>query len=141
LSGVFYHLYFGNFFTSVSLLEKLLQRNIYACDISHKIWETKQAIPTHPSQRKEKDGSTSTLIVPEYTEAYNTFMAGVDRTDQLTPWYQRKLIHISITYVFIKWIIHQVHFPFLLECCISNCITLSKKSSDTPFTGSTSFSS
>jgi mRNA-degrading endonuclease toxin of MazEF toxin-antitoxin module len=34
-------------------------------------------------QRKEKDGSTSSLTVPDHTAAYNRFMGGVDRSDQL----------------------------------------------------------
>ena len=46
---------------------------------------------TTSCQRKEKDGSQTTVQIPTNITLYNQYMGGVDQADQLRSYYQRKV--------------------------------------------------
>ena len=91
------------------------------------IWQDKKLVsvmstncqPTGPTtvRRKQKDRQVKSVTCPPNVVAYNKFMGGVDRCDQLRGYYRLRT-KSKKCYKYIFW--------FLFECCIVNAFTLVK---------------
>ena len=91
------------------------------------IWQDKKAVammstncqPTGSTtvRRKQKDGRVDMVPCPPNIVAYNKFMGGVDRSDQLRGYYKVR----TKSRKFYKYI-----FWFLFDSCIVNAFTLIK---------------
>ena len=91
------------------------------------IWQDKKLVsimstncqPTGPTtvRRKQKDGQVQSVPCPPNVVAYNKFMGGVDRCDQLRGYYRLRMKSKKF-YKYVFW--------FLFDCCIVNAFTLVK---------------
>ena len=91
------------------------------------IWQDKKLVsimstncqPTGPTtvRRKQKDGQVQSVPCPPNVVAYNKFMGGVDRCDQLRGYYRLRTKSKKF-YRYVFW--------FLFDCCIVNAFTLVK---------------
>lgn len=85
-------------------------------------------------RRKEKDGSINHIPCPPSIIAYNKYMAGVDKADQMRGYYKVR----SKSRKYYKYI-----FWFLFDCCVVNTFVLMKNfrlaSDNTPNDGLKAF--
>ena len=72
---------------------------------------------SHPVKRKQKDGSTLIVDCPSSIVAYNTYMGGVDRGDQLRSYYHVRLKSRKF-YKYVFW--------FLFDVVVTNSYILSR---------------
>ena len=72
---------------------------------------------SHPVKRKQKDGSTLMVDCPSSIVAYNKYMGGVDRGDQLRSYYHVRLKSRKF-YKYVFW--------FLFDVVVTNSYVLSR---------------
>ena len=114
-------------------LERGSHRFLQRGSLSAVVWQDKRLVSvlstlTTPEdtvfiQRKEKDGTRTTLSCPTAITTYNRHMAGVDKGDQLRRYYRLRMKFMK-NYKYI--------FFFLLDTAITNAYILYSKYSTTP---------
>ena len=141
LTNLHHHVYFDNFFTSMSLLLSLLKAGIYSCGTmrsnrkgspddlkavvkkgftergQYKTWQYKNMTVI----RKLRDGTRREVPSPKSVVLYNKYMGGVDHNDQLRGYYHVRL-KCRKYYKYTFW--------FIFEVALTNSYILCKHHTD-----------
>ena len=92
--------------------------NIYVQNAARALYNRKLDVSPflamHPVKRKQKDGSTLMVDCPSSIVAYNKYMGGVDRGDQLRSYY-----HVRLK-------LRKYVFWFLFDVVVTNSYILSR---------------